>query len=467
MLSPSASVASVRFDGDDDLDNRSLAEAGQTQAQSQTLRFSSGTHGGEAASLASSTFRRPNSRSGGLPGFVDPEKLRAVGKTRPGVYCCESDGQIFPEEADQGKKMPAMMARKDTGQTRALSQKEVEDQAWARYFCSQVIEGQHSAMTRDFIFRVLQPDYHETECARTDRRRVPIDLAPLRAALTAAKHLHRQQLAREWLEKNRDKVLPHWRRLGFPLDSQREAFSLSGGAPDALPALAGTASVIVGADKAQTSPIRRSADGCAVVPPMACGLAIFDFDKVLTVVDSSMAMARSNAQDIVFGGAERVHMLHKLFDHLTSIAELSLAIVSFNSEKVILEALDSVGLASYFPRSLIFGWETTDWEPKSYTINHRIIASSRKHSERRFDKNTVIFLDDDPANVRDVNSACSITVIHVPRGGNIGGLRQREVDVVLTWAANLVGGDEAELLQKQVKAPPGQRQTARSVYDLV
>jgi len=160
-------------------------------------------------------------------------------------------------------------------------------------------------------------------------------------------------------------------------------------------------------------------------------------------------------------------MLHKLFDHLTSIAELSLAIVSFNSEKVILEALDSVGLASYFPRSLIFGWETTDWEPKSYTINHRIIASSRKHSERRFDKNTVIFLDDDPANVRDVNSACSITVIHVPRGGNIGGLRQREVDVVLTWAANLVGGDEAELLQKQVKAPPGQRQTARSVYDLV
>jgi len=137
------------------------------------------------------------------------------------------------------------------------------------------------------------------------------------------------------------------------------------------------------------------------MPPQR--VCIFDFDETLAV-----GTAYPGAPlDELFGG-ERLRDLIVLLEDITSAGVL-LAIVSFNMKEVLAPIVEAAGLSRFFPDTLIFGREVfeTDgalrrqpffWK-KSSVIRELIMPVARLHSPRG---DSVLFIDDDPANVQDV-----------------------------------------------------------------
>lgn len=172
-------------------------------------------------------------------------------------------------------------------------------------------------------------------------------------------------------------------------------------------------------------------------------IAVFDFDRTLTTDEiHTVHGTSSNLKDKAFGGAHRVEALQNLFQDLKG-GGVVLSIVSYNSKKVIIKALDAVGLAHHIDAAMVFGRET--WESqvnsgywsKARVLQHHIAepAGAAAHD--------ILFIDDDPGHCREVASVLpQACVILVPRTSKLsrlktqtnGGMQEAHITAVRAWA---------------------------------
>lgn len=217
-------------------------------------------------------------------------------------------------------------------------------------------------------------------------------LASLRASLeSTASAASRNRLARQWLSEHRDQLdVALWASLGL------------------LPSSSG--------DAPTDSRVDRRA---------ASRLAVFDFDCTLTSRHLHLFQDPERIVDRVFGGADRVGMLQRFLGDLRSSS--AIVIVTRNSKHTVRKALAQAGLLEFITGELIFGFEDySDDIPKSEVVAKRVMPATSIP-----DQESVIFVDDDPANVRDVRSRCpGISVVQAPRDG----LTSQECEEILAWA---------------------------------
>lgn len=171
-------------------------------------------------------------------------------------------------------------------------------------------------------------------------------------------------------------------------------------------------------------------------------VAIFDFDCTLAADEVSF-IERERMRDRAFGGEQRIAMLAEMLQEVSELGVL-LAICSLNSRDTIQTALQTVGLLSYF-RVIA---DRSDWErngrKKSQVISRVILPQCGGAA------GSMLFVDDDPANIKDVQSCgLRMTCILVrrplqkfssARGSALlpnGGIRAQERDQVVGWARAL------------------------------
>lgn len=171
-------------------------------------------------------------------------------------------------------------------------------------------------------------------------------------------------------------------------------------------------------------------------------VAVFDFDQTISAEEIGIWHSYSNMRH-AFGGDKRLEYVKSLLQGLHANGIL-LAIVSYNSKKVICKALSIVDLASFFDSSMIFGretWETKGrvgyWSKAEVVQEHLLEPTGILASE-------LLFIDDDPSHCRDMLArfpeAC---VIPVPRPRlrsrtnelPVAGIQPEQVELIRKWAA--------------------------------
>jgi len=198
-------------------------------------------------------------------------------------------------------------------------------------------------------------------------------------------------------------------------------------------------------------------------------VVVFDFDETLAV-DSGFP--RSNVMRL-FGGNQRIAELRQLLSDLAG-AGIVLAVLSYNSKETFEPLLRRAGLLSSFDPSLLFGYEVFEasgelhqllgpegaasWD-KGTAMHHVILprvlrngvnvnsvdGAGHVHEDRpaagtveasRDGLNTVLFCDDDPANILDVRSACAAcATLYVPRDNKMqNGLQRVHMNAIRACA---------------------------------
>lgn len=162
-------------------------------------------------------------------------------------------------------------------------------------------------------------------------------------------------------------------------------------------------------------------------------VAVFDFDCTLAVEDIGMQHSPENMAEVAFGGAERISkirsMLQTLVDH-----GVTLAIVSYNRRDVIERALSVVGLLTFFEK-FVLGREDVQYDRqwrKSVAITRHVLEPlGCVTPSSAADALALLFVDDDPMNIKDVRTAfpTSMTVWVRDRKG----ITEKECTVVLQW----------------------------------
>jgi HAD superfamily phosphatase (TIGR01681 family) len=125
-------------------------------------------------------------------------------------------------------------------------------------------------------------------------------------------------------------------------------------------------------------------------------LVVFDFDMTLASANVGYFDAgASNVVDRCFGGKARVAMLESMLQALKDRG-CFLAVVSQNSKATIKKAVQTLRWAECFFESRIIGWE--DSEEKKSVIIASLLA------QLGVSPDNVLFLDDMPSNVKDVET---------------------------------------------------------------
>jgi hypothetical protein len=194
---------------------------------------------------------------------------------------------------------------------------------------------------------------------------------------------------------------------------------------------------------------------------------VFDFDETLAV---STGAPRSNPTRL-FGGPERLNELRRLLRDL-SAAGVRLSVCSYNSRTIFEPLLKAASLHRWFDESLLLGYEAFEergalhkatgsmqgedcWD-KGSVMKHAIVpavtsqpvapapdaeetlgftASSGTVDPSADGQSTILFCDDDPANIRDVRGVCaSCATLFVPRQQHDSGLQAPHMAAIREWA---------------------------------
>lgn len=144
---------------------------------------------------------------------------------------------------------------------------------------------------------------------------------------------------------------------------------------------------------------------------------IYDFEGTLTSLhvfnplmnikgesmhDQLSAFNNCSTQAVLdmFGGAERVAILKRHFEHLKANF-IDLGIVSFTHREVILMALIKVGLAPYFKSNKIFGRNQILKYEFQQKNRHRVKSTNISRHFLGFPAENKLFIDNDLLNMQD------------------------------------------------------------------
>jgi len=256
---------------------------------------------------------------------------------------------------------------------------------WVRDFLAEAESG-HAGRTLELVEAVRKERWAAKEAAA-------LGMVSLKASLEReASAAGRNRLLRQWLAKYRDQVVPAWSHLGFPSPPK------SGVSAECSPPTTGflCPSFIPASSKIPSSP---------------SGVVVLDFDQTLSTRHVGVFEDVSRITDRAFGGSQRVEMLRDLLSTLSQ--SVLIAVVSRNSRHVISKVLQHLDLKRFFAENLIFGFEDFGDEiPKSWVIQNRILSPFHLPASR------VVFVDDDPGNVEEVNGKIpGIVTVKCPRFG--------------------------------------------------
>jgi HAD superfamily phosphatase (TIGR01681 family) len=170
-------------------------------------------------------------------------------------------------------------------------------------------------------------------------------------------------------------------------------------------------------------------------------LLILDFDRTLSAEEIGMWHDHGNMLERGFGGAARVDALRTLLAQLDA-AGVIIAIVSYNSKKVICKALKIVKIDA-IPAARIWGHEAYEDGDRRWSKS-KVIASQLL-SPLGVAAADVLFVDDDPSHVTELSTELGVRALLVPRpvqrdvrhtAKPLGGMQRAEMDAVRAWAAS-------------------------------
>jgi len=316
-----------------------------------------------------------------------------------------------------------------------------DGEAWIHRFLSEVEAG-HSAKTLQLVAAVCCKGGDGHGPPRTGAASA-LGLEQLRSTLESeGSAAARNRIFRRWLAEHRDDVVASWLALGFPAPPpcQGQRASKLGPRvhsldlrPDPLPSLTDLAPAA--AAPVQQSLQRAGAEICNQQRPKGsrlvgdiAGVAVFDFDQTLTCRHVGVFEDLGQVLQRSFGGPDRMEFLRHMFDRLRT-CRITIVVVTRNSAHVVKQAMGRVGLLPYVQDGFIFGFEHYgDSIPKSRVIREKVLEALGLPAA------ALMFADDDPSNITDVNKECpGCTTIHPPRQG----LQQEHCDQIVAWAEQL------------------------------
>mmetsp|Transcript_79651 Transcript_79651/g.247370 ORF Transcript_79651/g.247370 Transcript_79651/m.247370 type:complete len:234 (-) Transcript_79651:46-747(-) len=187
----------------------------------------------------------------------------------------------------------------------------------------------------------------------------------------------------------------------------------------------------------------------APAPANPLRAVVFDFDLTLTVlpeVPRYRLFPHFDGQqpdvawlrEVAFGGEERLGLLLRALEELQGRWGLELFVLSYAPRKIVARALELVGALRHFgqpPEERLFGYEALE----AYADKGRFLAGLLE--QRCWRREEVLFLDDQPDNVRPARLVCQAYWV---RGGR--GLGLRELGALrASGGAELVGAKGEEL----------------------
>lgn len=159
-------------------------------------------------------------------------------------------------------------------------------------------------------------------------------------------------------------------------------------------------------------------------------LLVLDFDKTLAVIDVGTFDPKAEGEkERVWGSAERYEAILALLKTVEEDSSIISTIVSFNTETVIHQVLEKAGLKEYFKH--VVGREaffSSGYPMKSRKILELMVKEKVQQNDH------VIFLDDNPRNIHDVNQF--IPGSNVVWVRDAMGITNEHHDKVLEWMAN-------------------------------
>mmetsp|Transcript_95913 Transcript_95913/g.213409 ORF Transcript_95913/g.213409 Transcript_95913/m.213409 type:complete len:281 (+) Transcript_95913:69-911(+) len=258
----------------------------------------------------------------------------------------------------------------------------------------------------------------------------PLELAELRLTLDReASAAGRNRLLRRWLTSRRDAVANNWVALAFPAPPPGSSVEKVPARRPLPPRLSDAAVCAAATPAAVPEQVLPRPPLVTDAPSIAgcTGVAVFDFDQTLTTRHVGVFEDLSQALERSFGGRARVEMLYAMLAQLRDRG-CAVSVVTRNSRHVVSRALSEAGLMPLVTSALIFGFEDYEDEVvKSTVILGRVLPALDLPEE------AMIFVDDDPTNIKDVAGRCPrATVLQAPRQG----LGVDECAKVAAWAVS-------------------------------